>query len=314
MPLPFPKSHKWGYVDESGIFCIPPQYDSAGTFNDGRAVVAHNGAKGVIDTANKVVVPFEYSDITDFVDGFAMGKRKNGSSWVVVDENGTLLASCEWGWNLGSGMFAMLRSDGYVVTDAKGAAASDSCYEDVLGFVGGDRQMLHCRRNSFFCIEKLQWAVDGHSVVQKFDFDLMYGFCNGRSIVCKNNREGVVDLEGNVVVPIVFDEVQRIDDTIERFVLVKKSGADGFCFFEIDTGRVLDFVVEDAFCVSSCGESLYWILQNGMWSVLDSDFHVRVQHVGDFAEQMTETAVLVGRFGSWKYYISSGLALRCVPS
>jgi len=304
MLLPFPRMSQWGYINETGAFCIMPQYVFAGTFIDGLAVVACDKLKGVVNARNEVIVPFEYLDIVDYLDGFTLGKRDGNQFWEVIDMNGRTLSSCEWGWNLGQGLFAMLRegNSGFVVTDATGTAVNDVIYQEVLGLVESV-PMLLCKRNGCFCLENLYGDNNDHRLIKKFDFDYMYEFYNGKAIAYKEGRAGIVDIEGNTVVPFLFDEVQRLDYSFERFVLVKTAGADRFRFFEVSTGVLFDLTVENAFCVSCRGEQFYWVFQNGKWSILDADFRTYVCNVGDSAEQMSDSAVLVGTLDGMKYYV-----------
>ena len=48
---------KWGYIDKSGRFRFPAQYDLAWRFFDGMAGVKLNGKWGYVDTHGKSIFP-----------------------------------------------------------------------------------------------------------------------------------------------------------------------------------------------------------------------------------------------------------------
>jgi hypothetical protein len=57
---PMPEAGKWGYVDRNGNWRIPPQWDRAGDFHEGRAMVGNPGGWGIIDLAGNEIVPPQY--------------------------------------------------------------------------------------------------------------------------------------------------------------------------------------------------------------------------------------------------------------
>lgn len=57
---PMPKDGKWGYVDRDGAWQIPPQWEQAQDFHEGRAAVGSKHAWGIIDRDGGFVVEMEY--------------------------------------------------------------------------------------------------------------------------------------------------------------------------------------------------------------------------------------------------------------
>ncbi|MFM8470859.1 MAG: WG repeat-containing protein [Limisphaerales bacterium] len=74
-PTPFPRKGKYGYRDRSGEFVIPPQFDYAGEFSEGLAVVGVGkfpGTKwGYINLQGQVVIPAQFDGAHDFSEGMA---------------------------------------------------------------------------------------------------------------------------------------------------------------------------------------------------------------------------------------------------
>ena len=70
----FPKNleGKWGFIDKTGYFVIPPNYNYAYHFSEGLArVLGPNDKWGYIDTSDNLIIQFKYSYGSDFSNGFA---------------------------------------------------------------------------------------------------------------------------------------------------------------------------------------------------------------------------------------------------
>ncbi len=63
--------HKWGFINPSGEFAIPPIYDLVWPFKNGIARVAVESGVGYIDTTGQFVIPPQQADIRDFQEGLA---------------------------------------------------------------------------------------------------------------------------------------------------------------------------------------------------------------------------------------------------
>src|SRR5688500_17725301 len=61
----------YGFVDETGNWVIEPQFDFAGDFVEGLAVVGNDGQYGYIDPGGTLVVQPQYDFAADFAFGLA---------------------------------------------------------------------------------------------------------------------------------------------------------------------------------------------------------------------------------------------------
>ena len=89
--LPVLRNGRVGYVNMQGRETIPAMYDMlkesqgwARPVSEGRIVVKQNGHYGVIDTANKTIVPFSaaISDIDDYRSGMTRVRKNQAISWL----------------------------------------------------------------------------------------------------------------------------------------------------------------------------------------------------------------------------------------
>lgn len=95
---PIGEDGKYGYMNKAGKLILPYQYQKAGDFNKGRAVVCKNDKCGVINKSGKTVVPFKFNDLEDYSEGLAKfstepwGQGKSG----FIDTNGKVVVSARW--------------------------------------------------------------------------------------------------------------------------------------------------------------------------------------------------------------------------
>ncbi len=77
-----------GYIDENGVFVIPPQFDVAGAFNDGVAVVSVDDEYGVIDASGTWFVLPGYTSCLWRFRNHRLGVEALSGLWGFVDPNG----------------------------------------------------------------------------------------------------------------------------------------------------------------------------------------------------------------------------------
>jgi hypothetical protein len=89
------KELKYGYINKTGEFVIPPSFDTASYFHDGAAVVTCDGKYCVIDDRGNVLFTNDYS-INEFSNGAAVYSTKKGNDqyqylYGYVDVKGEII-------------------------------------------------------------------------------------------------------------------------------------------------------------------------------------------------------------------------------
>src|SRR5262245_37082299 len=110
---------KLGYIDSSGRVVLPPRYENALPFSEGRAAVMINGHWGYIDRAGTVVIPAVHHWAREFHGGVAIvdsglpdrpyGLMDSSGAWIVKPSFRSLQPGDETGQffigqNLSAGM------------------------------------------------------------------------------------------------------------------------------------------------------------------------------------------------------------------
>jgi hypothetical protein len=105
----FSSQNRMGCVDADGRIVIPAQYDRAGEFSEGLAVVTEGGPKwhlglmtrgaeekhGFVDQSGKVVIPLQYASASRFGDGLACTRRPGASSFDYINRSGKVVFSID---------------------------------------------------------------------------------------------------------------------------------------------------------------------------------------------------------------------------
>jgi hypothetical protein len=64
----------WGYIDTTGQFIIPPQFDMVGKFSGGLAKIKIGDKYGFVNKVGEKVIPTVYDDASDYDEGLAFVK------------------------------------------------------------------------------------------------------------------------------------------------------------------------------------------------------------------------------------------------
>ncbi len=123
-----------GYMDMTGktVFTLEG-YSNMGPFQDGLAFVrdAETGLYGFIDRNGSEVIPCQYAEVGNFIDGYAY-VRQDGL-YGYIDKTGTLVIPCEYdaAFGAGSGLFSVGKDGKYGLVNAANEAVVPLEYDDI---------------------------------------------------------------------------------------------------------------------------------------------------------------------------------------
>ena len=184
---------KYGFVNKKFKYVIPPTYDLAFEFEDGRAQVWLNDKWGFVDLSGKVVVDLKYDWVSQFSDGLAH-VRVDTAIGVVETMEGRLIAE--------NGRHGFVDKSGNEVIGLQ--------FDEVTSFVNGLAFAAPASLRKFGIIDK-----HGAFVVQP-QFDSALEFHEGLAVVQKGERFGFVDTSGKRVIPPKFTHADSFQNGLAR--------------------------------------------------------------------------------------------------
>ena len=240
----------WGYKNENGEQVIPYQYASASAFQENglASVTDSRGCMAIIDEQGNEVVPFRdapasveysggviafrYDDQTIYFDrkGALLGTFAGASGFF--SEEGLLAAQDEnglWGYRSRSGGWALAPAyaqagafssgyavvqlaggSGYAVIDSSGSQTplpADSTPQ-YLEVYGGKLVILNNGSRCAF------YSLETHAVADDYLYQEISPFHDGYAMVRRNNRWGVMNLDGVVTLPLTYNYLSYMGEGV----------------------------------------------------------------------------------------------------
>jgi|GEM_PF-1433963 len=266
----FSDGGKYGYIDEAGKVAIKPVYDAASYFQDGLAKVREGLKLGVINKKGTEIVPVDYDDIS-IDSGFII--TESGGKYGCFDKNGNLIFKPVY-----NNITMLPGKDSAIVylgaqpeiVDLKGNIKVSAKY-DSIAYYGGEHGdgMIEVRLNDktgFLDISDFSEAVPPV-------YDWASFFTKGRAVVGNGNKYGVIDKNGNAVVPLNCDYVKIFDNG----TLALEQGG-GYVLADTNGKIINDKQYDSIDEIGSC----YIVETGGKYGLLDENASEVVAPVYDY--------------------------------
>lgn len=239
------KNDKYGFIDNSGKEVIKPIYDDAqdfsedlawvtkdgdsfyidksgnklidlgsypdvmgGLFRNGVSIVSYgvgslNKKEGVINKTGEVVVKPQYFSILDYVDDVTIATKEldiNTFVSYLIDKKSGKVIDVEQGEPMhiaGDGLINVRKDNKWGYANKDGEIVIPFIYDDWAHFFDGFAKVK--TGNKKMIIDR-----SGNNVFSTSKYRLE-DYSEGLVLVSKNNKFGFVDLEENVVIPLIYD-------------------------------------------------------------------------------------------------------------
>lgn len=188
--FPALRNGEWGFINEAGEVVIEPQFDSAGEFTNGLALVRKDGLYGYVRRNGEVAIEPQYEDAWHFSEGLA--PVQIDGQWGYIDVEGEIAVDPQF--ELPPSVLEEQEADD---TDLVPATTGDR-----YGFRRGDGQM----------------DIDAR-------FENAWYFSGGLARVRVDGKWGYIDREGQMVVEPRFD---RAWDFRDGLAMVEVDGNLGY--------------------------------------------------------------------------------------
>ncbi|MDT4987005.1 MAG: hypothetical protein QOI74_1099 [Micromonosporaceae bacterium] len=173
------RTGRWGFVDEMGVFRIPPKYVDVQPFRDDVAWVKRAGSHSweLIDETGRLLIDHtaRHVGVSGFVDGIAWVSPNGATGWIGIDKANSVLITTPFDdvRPFRRGVAAVRRAGRWGAVDATGTIVVPLRYDAFA-------TALHDGR-----------YIDGFSD-------------EGLAVVALGAYKGVVDRTGRVLVPAVY--------------------------------------------------------------------------------------------------------------
>jgi hypothetical protein len=172
---------RFSVIDRRGVVVLKPRYDHVDPFFDGVSVVTKHDdtvRRGAIDLKGTVLIPLEFPDLSLPCEGHIAFTRRDESSGIM-------------------------KVDGTVVFEAREFTH--------VSLAGGGRAIG--RRHDG---KKVILRLDGAKVSGEA-WDNVYENSGGLMIVCRDEKYGVVDVDGNVVLSPRYRYIKTFSEGLAAF-------------------------------------------------------------------------------------------------
>ncbi|MCM1183491.1 MAG: WG repeat-containing protein [Roseburia sp.] len=238
----FSTDGQYGYIDRTGQTVIEPKYDDADYFREGLAVVMKNGRYGVITREGTELIALEY-DSVEFDGAFIIG-RSGGEAHCfdrsgkrlfqrtcdrICEDEGYIVFREEGQYGIAGPDGAVLIEPGYAYLDLlEGGTLAEAEQEGAYGVID-----LHGTVQAPFEYSRIEspdtdeagilavWDMDGRmGCLDTADFsmripcvyDSIQWSGDGRAVVSRDGRYGVLSRDGSLTIPIEYALIQIFAD------------------------------------------------------------------------------------------------------
>jgi hypothetical protein len=244
------KNGKYGLVNRNFEVVVAPIFHYLSYAQPNGLIRVCDGNKwGFLDKKGMIVIPIEYDDAIEFYEGRSLVKK--GDSSFCIDINGRLTSGCveryaKWEFTEGGSYTQYIKGRRIVsrppfkgVTDDEGKLIIPIMYAHIIGMESNT--------------SKYRWSK------------LYYKASIG-------NRWGVMDKNGKVMIPFVYDEVYDFMGGMELY-MVRKNNLYGL--FDKKFNEMLPCVYEGIDFVTFKGK--YWFRKKEKWGLMDKDQKVIIE-------------------------------------
>lgn len=291
----FDATELYGFIDKTGQWAIPSQFEFAGDFREGLADARLDGQEGFIDKAGQWVIPPQFECACSFHEGLAVVVAGDPERYGIIDKRGRWVVApdCESLDEEFSEGLIWARKDGlYGFINESGEWAIPACFESAEPFSEGLAEVMRDSRVGF--IDKAgSWVISPR-------FESTRSFVNGLAGAQEDGQWGLIDGKGRWIVP---PELEGVGPGWigSGLTAVKKGGLWGY------VDRTGQWIVPPQF------EEIDWsdgelisVKKDGLWGFIDNTGQWRIPPQFEHAKRFSEGLAGVEKDGLWGFIDETG--------
>lgn len=283
----------YGFIDKNGKEVIKCQYMMALPFSEGLAAVKDKKTEkwGYINKKGEVVIPFLYRYPRSYTEGYAFVEKEE-NKWAYIDKRGNNITPWEdsfTGYNFFVEGRAQIKRDGkYGYIDYSGKTVIPCKFDHGSFFYGKyaivqneSKYGVINRTGNYVVIPKYK-KID--RIVDPYVF-----------VVGENNKEGVVDVFGNQILPFEYSSVRYAGDKIFIIGIIDNSGRMRYGFIHANGSIISGIELEKAYGYRM---GLASVKKNGKWGFIDKKGNVVIPSKYDDSRDFEEDGMAFVKLGN----------------
>lgn len=183
---------KYGVMDSLRNIVVPMIYDDTKSFvSQGLLGVSQGGKWGYVNMKGEIVTELKYDSVGMHKDSIAIiGEYVNGGkSYGLIDCQNNILVPVKWDYTI---------KDGWVYS---------FCYYKKKG---QKLKNVWVQKNMKYSLYDVTTMSISHENEYDYVFNIPVGFGKEKWYVLKDLKWGVLDIDGNIMIPIVFENIKPI--------------------------------------------------------------------------------------------------------
>ena len=286
----------WGFKDSNGKIIIPAQFDEVGKFKEGLIRVCNEEGYGYLDKEGGVAIPLKFSYATEFEKGTALVEEENLGISYFIDKTGRKIGKGNYSNILldfiDDTTVGTLLSGKKILLSRKGLPVSNA-YDSIEATDDGEH--WYFEENGIGGIMNSKGEVIIYP--GKYEFDNPY-YSDGMILVTKDDLYGYVNEEGNLAIPLKYEEAKAFDGGLAIVRFKDKAGI-------IDTtGSIVGEIKYDE--VYSFQEDLYPVKLNEKWGFINKQGQEVIPLIYDQVYKFHEGLAGVRKGTKWGFIDPEG--------
>lgn len=206
---------KFGFIDTLGNWIITPQFDDASSFYEGFASVCENDSCFYINKEGKKTSVNYFEETESYKDGIAIVKKDD--LYFLINRSGQLITKGYQDINESSEkLFVCKLNNTYGAINSKGEIVIPFSYTKLGNF----------KNNFAYYLSSQYGLVDIHNKALQAQWDWVSDVdSNSNAIVKKKNQFGILNVNGQLILPTEYDYITHCQNEI---YLVVKNNLYGF--------------------------------------------------------------------------------------